>query len=146
MVALPESKGIPAEIKMQTVLVQDGEVEKHLFEEKGRLLHMNGSYYIRYEETSGETPVPVIVKVTPDGKVSLIRQGETTTRLRFDIDKRTQSGYQVPTGMIQIQIETTDLKISYYDRPFSGRVFVDYALYLGEQKLGEYQIRLHFTT
>ena len=146
MAAIPESKGIPAEIRMETVVIQEGDVQKHLFEEKGKILYMNHCYYIRYEETTDNKQIPVTVKITPDGKVSLIRQGETTTRLRFDIDRWTETRYTFPTGMLKIRIKTTDLKISYYDRPFSGRVAVDYLLYVGEEKLGEHQIRLHFTT
>lgn len=144
---LSEKNGLEAEIHMETVLLQQGEVEKHLFEEKGKVLYMNDSYYIRYEETSEEhPPIPVTVKISADGTVSLIRRGETTTRLRFDIDKWTQSNYRLPTGVVSIRVKTNDVKISYYDRPLAGRVAVDYSLYLGEEKLGDYQVRLRYTT
>lgn len=146
MTELPKSNGLPAEIRMETLLIQQGEMEQHLFEEKGKVLYMNDSYYIRYEEHTEGTTIPVTVKVGADGVVSVIRRGEITTRLRFDIDQWTQSNYPLPTGTIPIRIKTTDLKISYYDRPLAGRVAVDYSLYVGEEKLGDYQLRLRYTT
>lgn len=140
------TSGLPAEIVMETSNEQNGEVHRHAFEESGRIVYMNHSYYIRYEETSEEETVPVTVKINPDGIVNLIRQGEQATRLTFDSEKPTQTQYKTPTGIMQIRIETNDLKVSYYDRPFAGRVSVNYELYLGEQQLGTYQIRLRFTT
>ena len=141
-----EAKGIPAEIKMETILFQQNDVERHLFEEMGKVLYMNDCYYIRYEETYADHSVPVTVKLAADGVVSVIRSGETTTRLRFDADEWTQTNYRMPTGIVPIRIQTSNLKISYYDRPFAGRVAVDYALYIGTEKLGDYQLRLRFTT
>lgn len=140
------TNGLPAEIVMETSYEQNGENHRHVFEESGRIVYMNHSYYIRYEEsTNGET-VPVTIKINPDGIVHLNRQGEQATRLTFDSENHTQTQYKTPAGIMQIRVETTDLKVSYYDRPFAGRVFVGYSLYLGQQQLGTYQIRLRFTT
>lgn len=140
------TNGVPAEVVMETSYEQNGETHHHVFEEQGRVVYMNHSYYIRYEEKHDEEIVPVTVKINPDGIVHLIRQGEMTTRLTFDGNKHTQTQYKTPAGIMQLRIETEDLKVSYYDRPFAGRVSVDYALYLGEQLLGTYRIRLRFTT
>lgn len=107
---------------------------------------MNNSYYIRFEETQGESTVPVTVKINPDGVVNLIRNGERTMRLTFNSDRHTETNYVTPAGIIPMQVLTDDLRVSYYDRPFSGRVYIDYKLHTNGQKLGEYQIRLRFTT
>lgn len=139
-------KGLPAEIQMETLLMQNNEVERHVFEEMGKVLYLNDCYYIRYEESYEDHSVPVTVKLSADGIVSVIRRGETTTRLRFDVDQWTETNYRLPTGILPIQVRTKELKISYYDRPFAGRVVVQYGLYLGEEKLGDYQMRLRFTT
>lgn len=138
--------GLPAEVKMETSYIQNGETHQHSFEEKGRIVYMNNSYYIRFEETHEETTVPVTVKINPDGVVHLIRNGDQTMRLVFNSNKKTQSNYNSPAGIIPLDVTTGDLRVSYYDRPFSGRVWVDYELHANEQKLGEYQIRLRFTT
>lgn len=141
-----EAKGIPVEITMETVLKQQGSTERHLFEEMGKLIYMNDSHYIRYEETYDQQTVPVTVKLAADGVVSLIRRGDTTTRLRFDADEWTQTNYHLPQGILPVRVSTTQLEVSYYDQPFSGKVAVNYSLYVGEEKLGDYQLRLNFTT
>lgn len=138
--------GLPAEVKMETSYIQNGETHQHSFEEKGRVVYMNNSYYIRFEETHEEATVPVTVKINPDGVVNLIRNGERTMRLTFNGDRHTETNYATPAGIIPLQVLTDDLRVSYYDRPFSGRVYIDYKLHANGQKLGEYQIRLRFTT
>lgn len=140
------TNGLPAEVTMETSYVQNGETHHHSFQETGRVVYMNNSYYIRFEESHPEENVPVTVKINPDGMVNLIRRGEQTMRLAFDSDNSTETHYKTPAGIFPLQVVTENLKVSYYDRPFAGRVWVDYALYLHEQKLGDYQMRLRFTT
>lgn len=138
--------GMPALINMETSYVQNGETHHHSFEENGKVVYMNDSYYIRFEEVyEGET-IPVTVKINPDGSVNLIRRSEKTMRLAFNSHQDTETQYKTPVGIMPIQVVTEDLRVSYYDRPFAGRVWVDYALYMNEQKLGDYQLRLRFTT
>lgn len=139
-------KGLPVEVHMETTHSQNGEVNHHQFSETGRLVEMNGCYYVRYEETHEEDKVPVTVKLEANGIVTVIRRGELTTRLRFDVDQSTGTHYRTPVGILPIRIDTDDVRISYYDQPFSGRVQVDYTLNMGDQTLGEYHLRLRFTT
>lgn len=139
-------KGLPVEIHMETTLHQNGEVNHHQYTETGRLVEMNGCYYVRYEETHEEGNIPVTVKMEADGVVTVIRRGEWMTRLRFDVDQSTGTHYRTPVGVLPIRIDTQDVRISYYDQPFAGRVQVDYTLNMGDQKLGEYHLRLRFTT
>lgn len=138
--------GLPAEVKMETSYLQNGETFRHSFEESGRVVYMNNSYYIRFEETHEEMTVPVTIKINPDGVVNVTRNGDQTMRLTFNSEGTTQTNYQSPAGIIQLKVVTEDLRVSYYDRPFSGRVYVDYTLHANQQKLGDYQIRLRFTT
>lgn len=138
--------GLPAEVKMETSYVQNGETHHHSFEENGRIVYINNNYYIRFEETHEEGVVPVTVKINPDGVVQLIRKGDQTMRLVFDSDEVTLANYKTPAGVMRLEVTTEDLRVSYYDRPFAGRIKVNYALHVNEQKLGDYQIRLRFTT
>lgn len=141
------ANGMPAEVVMETSYVQNEETHHHVFEEKGRVIYMNNSYYIRYEENYPNEPaVPVTVKINPDGVVNLIRRGENKTRLTFSSDEITETQYKTPMGIMPIHIETQSLKISYYDRPFAGRIAVNYKLHFNGEVLGSYQIRLRFTT
>lgn len=138
--------GLPAEIKMETTYVQNGETHHHSFEETGRVVYMNSSYYIRFEEAHELGSVPVTIKIDPDGVVQLIRRGEQTTRFVFDSDQKTESNYRTPAGIIPLTVTTDDIRVSYYDRPFAGRIWVDYTLSANQQKIGDYHIRLRFTT
>ncbi|MDN6294065.1 DUF1934 domain-containing protein [Alkalibacterium gilvum] len=138
--------GLPAEIKMETSYVQNGESHHHSFEEPGRVVYMNNSYYIRFEEANEEGTIPVTMKINPDGVVQLIRRGEQTTRLVFDSTQETEANYRTPAGIIPMTVKTDDIRVSYYDRPFAGRIYVDYSLLVNQQKLGDYHIRLRFTT
>lgn len=138
--------GLPAEVKMETSYVQNGETHHHSFEENGRIVYINNSYYIRFEETHQEGTVPVTVKINPDGVVQLIRKGDQTMRLVFDSEEVTLANYKTPAGIMPLKVTTEDLRVSYYDRPFAGRVKVNYALHVNQQKLGDYQMRLRFTT
>ncbi|WP_368645300.1 DUF1934 domain-containing protein [Alkalibacterium putridalgicola] len=138
--------GLPAEIKMETTYVQNGETHHHSFEENGRVVYMNSSYYIRFEEAHELGSVPVTIKINPDGVVQLIRRGEQTTRFVFDSDQKTESNYRTPAGIIPLTVTTDDIRVSYYDRPFAGRIWVDYTLSANHQKIGDYHIRLRFTT
>ncbi|SFK39969.1 Uncharacterized beta-barrel protein YwiB, DUF1934 family [Marinilactibacillus piezotolerans] len=141
------TNGMPAEVIMETSYVQNEETHHHVFEEQGRVIYMNNSYYIRYEENYPNEPaVPVTVKINPDGVVNLIRRGENKTRLTFSSDQITETQYKTPMGIMPIHIETQSLKISYYDRPFAGRIAVNYKLHFNGEVLGSYQIRLRFTT
>ena len=45
-----------------------------------------------------------------------------------------------------LRVETNRLEIGYVDQPFAGEVEVDYVIYLEDQLLGTYQLRLRFTT
>lgn len=138
--------GLPAEIKMETSYVQNGETHHHSFEENGRVVYMNSSYYIRFEEAHELGSVPVTIKINPDGVVQLIRRGEQTTRFVFDSNQETESNYRTPAGIMPLTVTTDDIRVSYYDRPFAGRIWVDYSLSANQQKIGDYHIRLRFTT
>src|SRR5690606_33240527 len=109
-------------------------------------VQMGGSYYVRYEETYQEDGrIPVTFKIEPNGIVTLTRKGDMTTRMRFEQGKSYETLYRTAQGNIFVDTITRHLQISYTDKPFSGNVQVAYDLFVGNEKLGEYKIRLLFT-
>jgi len=140
------TNGLPAEVVMETTSKQQDDYNHHLFEDIGRVVYMNDSYYIRYEEDFNGERVPVTIKILSDGKVDLIRQSTPVTRLHFDNEKPTMTQYKTPAGIMHLEVVTNDLKIGYYDQPFAGRVKIEYSLYVGGQLLGDHKILLRFTT
>ena len=140
------TKGLPARIILETTIVQEGEVFKHSFDEMGRIVLMNDNYYIRYEAEQDGEQIATLIKLQPDGTVNLTRHGTNKTRLVFDDNTHTYTNYPTPSGIMPLRVETNRLEIGYGDQPFAGEVEVDYVIYLKDQLLGTYQLRLRFTT
>ncbi len=140
------SSGLPARVILETTIVQEGEVFKHSFDEMGRIVQMNGNYYIRYTESEHKDEVATLIKIDENGRVNLTRHGETKTRLVFDDNEETLTTYPTPQGTMQLSVKTNRLSISTTDQPFAGEVEVDYIIHMEGSPLGTYQIRLIFTT
>lgn len=139
------SKGMPAKVEVKTTVSQGGSTENFAFNEIGKVVYMNGSYYIRYQETYDDREIPVTFKFDATGGVTLIRRGETTTRMKFEQGERFETSYQTPQGLITMETVTRQLQISYHQEPFSGKLQLAYDLYLGQEKLGEHKLELLFT-
>ncbi len=143
------TSGLPARVILETTIVQEGEVFKHSFDEMGRIVQLNGNYYIRYTESKAKKDtdeIATLIKIDADGVVSLTRHGENKTRLVFDNDEETLTTYPTPQGILQLMVKTDRLSISTTQQPFAGEVEVDYAIHMEGAPLGTYQIRLIFTT
>ncbi|MDT2603471.1 DUF1934 domain-containing protein [Enterococcus dongliensis] len=140
-------EGIPAKIKVQTKVTQNNETEDFVFDLPGQVVKMGDTLYIRYKEIQPDgQEAPVTVKVTPDSQVQLIRSGETRMRMRFAYREKMETNYKTPYGMFIISTYAKNLHISLKDRPFSGVITIDYDLYMKEEKVGDYQMVLEFTT
>ncbi|MEG0550248.1 MAG: DUF1934 domain-containing protein [Vagococcus sp.] len=144
---MEERKSIPVVIKVKTEVFQQNELKEYFFEEEGQVVRIGEALYIRYNEVMEgiEQPVPVTMKVLPDGSVQLIRAGEVRMRLKFDYQKELETNYQTPFGTMGIRTFTNNIRVSLKDRPFSGNILIDYDLYGGEEKLGVYHLELSFT-
>jgi uncharacterized beta-barrel protein YwiB (DUF1934 family) len=141
------NEGIPAKINIQTKVTQNNETEDFVFDLPGQVVKMGDKLYIRYKEIQPDgKEVPVTVKVTPDSQVQLTRAGEARMRMRFAYREKMETNYKTPFGMFVITTFATKLHISLKDRPFSGVITIDYALYMKEEKVGDYQMVLEFTT
>lgn len=140
--------GMPVGIHLETHVKQDGETTDYLLDVEGQIIQIGRTIYLRYQEpqdgpTSEE--VPVTIKFRADGDVSLTRSGENRLRMHFSAGKRIAAHYKTPYGIVPVETVTPHLNVAFHDRPFGGRLSVDYRLYAGEQLLGNYSIRLQFT-
>lgn len=141
------NEGIPAKIKVQTKVTQNNETEDFVFDLPGQVVKMGDTLYIRYKEIQPDgQEVPVTVKVMPDSQVQLIRSGETRMRMRFAYREKMETSYKTPFGMFMITTYAKKLHVSLKDRPFSGIITIDYSLLMKEEKVGDYQMVLEFTT
>ena len=145
MVADKLMKGMPARILLETTVMQEGEVFKHSFDEMGRIVRMNENYYLRFTE-SGDDGVANLIKIAPEGVVQITRHTENKTILEFDEDNHTFTNYATPAGILRMRVETTRMSTSYSQKPFAGEIEVDYEIYMEDDQIGTYQVRLRFTT
>lgn len=144
---MKERKATPVLIQVQTKVHQNNEELDYLVEVEGQTVKIGDVLYIRYEEMMEgiDTPVPVTIKLMPDGVVQLIRSGEVRMKLMFEYQKKLETSYNTPYGMMTIATYTKDSDIRLKDNPFSGHVKIEYDLYGGEEILGNYQLNVNFT-
>lgn len=142
------SQGTPISINLRTKVKQNGEEQDFYFDLKGQMVKIGDTLYIRYQEIQKENknPVPVTIKLMPNGYVQLIRSDEMRMRLNFGFKERLETIYRTPYGILQIETFTKELLISLKDRPTAGNVRIDYDLFMGIEKVGEYYLTLDFTT
>lgn len=144
---MERSNGTPISIRLRTKVQQNGEQQDFFFDLKGQMVKIGDTLYIRYQEVQEGTDkeVPVTIKLMPDGHIQLIRAGEMRMRLKFGYRERLETIYKTPYGMIQVETFTKELHVSLKDRPTAGKVLIDYDLFMGSEKLGEYYLTLDFT-
>lgn len=137
---------IPVKIQLKTVVEQEGQIQQFTFDEVGELASLNGAHYLRYHETSSqEGSVPVTIKFSDDGTITLSRNASSRLRVTFDHRRDHETHYQTAYGMIKMTVKTTKL-LSQLNLPTGiGNVAVDYELSNQGQLLGKYQIRLQFS-
>ncbi len=141
------TKGLPISIHLKTEVRQKDEFEEFLFDIPGQIVKIGDTLYIRYkeEQADGGEPVPVTMKILPDGSIQLIRSGEMRLRLKFSYREQVETTYKTPFGMMFFSTYTKDLHFSLKDRPVSGKINVDYDLFMADGKIGTYKIILEFT-
>ncbi|CAJ1226271.1 DUF1934 domain-containing protein [Levilactobacillus zymae] len=141
------SAGVPVAIHLETHIKQDQDVSDYRLDVDGQLVQVGANMYLRYLEPNQETgeQVPVTMKFTPNGEIHLTRNAEAELRLHFVSGKRVTARYRTPYGIMPIETVTPYLEADFKERPFSGNIKIDYLLYAGEQLVGNYKIRLHFT-
>lgn len=139
--------GRPISIELKTEIFQNEEKTEYFYQLPGQFVRMGDTLYIRYKEQDPETnaETSVTFKIEPEGAIHLIRSGAQRSRLNFLYQTRQETPYQTPYGVLPIATFTDHLHVSLKDQPFSGLIKIDYQLYSGEEKLGNYHLQLKFT-
>ncbi|HAT54152.1 MAG TPA: DUF1934 domain-containing protein [Lactobacillus sp.] len=132
-------------VHLLTNITQDDQTEQFDFDLPGRLVIVNGNVYLRYVEDDNGQPTPVTFKLNGQNDVTLTRSGENGLKLHFLTGKAVTTQYRTPYGTMAVEVATSGLSVRLSDDLSAGRIAVDYQLLAGEQLIGDYQIRLHFT-
>lgn len=138
--------GLPVSIKLATKVTQQQNTEDFYFELAGQLVTIGDTLYIRYQEVQeGGQKIPVTIKIMPDGAVQLTRSGDMRMRLKFIYREMVNTSYNTPYGTMLFSTYTKNLRVSLKDRPASGKIVIEYDLYMADEQIGNYQINLDFT-
>lgn len=138
--------GLPVSIKLATKVTQQQTMEDFYFELAGQLVTIGDTLYIRYQEVQEDgQKIPVTIKIMPDGAVQLTRSGDMRMRLKFIYREMVNTSYNTPYGTMLFSTYTKNLRVSLKDRPASGKIVIEYDLYMADEQIGNYQINLDFT-
>lgn len=138
--------GVPVSIKLATKVTQQQETQDFYFDLTGQLVTIGDTLYIRYQEVQEDgQKIPVTIKIMPDGGVQLTRSGEMRMRLKFVYREMINTSYNTPYGTMLFSTYTKNLRVSLKDRPTSGKLLIEYDLYMADEQIGNYQINLDFT-
>ena len=98
----------------------------------GKFYKKENCYYAVYKETeiSGMEGTTTTFKIYPD-KFSLLRMGTTSTTMNFEKNTKSMSLYNTPYGMLELEIETKELKVNIDDK--GGSVSLHYLLHITGQ-------------
>ena len=138
--------GLPVSIKLATKVTQQQATEDFYFELAGQLVTIGDTLYIRYQEVQEDgQKITVTIKIMPDGAVQLTRSGDMRIRLKFIYREMVNTSYNTPYGTMLFSTYTKNLRVSLKDRPASGKIVIEYDLYMADEQIGNYQINLDFT-
>jgi uncharacterized beta-barrel protein YwiB (DUF1934 family) len=98
----------------------------------GEFYKKDDCYYAVYNETkiSGMEGTTTTMKIYPK-TFSLIRMGTTATKMDFKENSENLVLYNTPYGILELKIETKDLKINVDDE--GGEVSIDYNMCVSGQ-------------
>ena len=99
----------------------------------GKFYKEHDTYYAVYDETeiSGMEGTTTTLQIWPN-KLSLVRIGTTSAKMEFEKNSPCTTLYNTPYGMLEIKIETNDLKVEVGDS--GGEVSVNYNMSIAGQK------------
>lgn len=129
-------------VKSEQVGIEDNPIEVVT---PGRFYHEDDKYYAVYEETeiSGMEGTTTTFTIDKD-KFSLIRMGTTATTMNFIKNNKNLTLYNTPYGMLEIEIDTKDLKIDVNDK--GGDILINYNMCVSGQKVQQTTLKININT
>ena len=124
-----KKKAIISVLSKQEDLNEDNDIEVVT---PGEFYKKDDCYYAVYKETkiSGMEGTTTTMKIYPK-TFSIIRMGTTATKMDFKENSENLVLYNTPYGILELKIETKDLKININDK--GGEVLIDYNMSVSGQ-------------
>lgn len=104
----------------------DGESDNMEMTTQGRFYDRDGKYYISYNEgeLSGLEACRTTLKISPNGTVTMMRQGQTNTHMIFEKGQCHIGHYETPYGDFTITVTANDVNVSIDEN--GGNIDIDY--------------------
>jgi len=132
------------QVEIATLIRQGDQQEEFAFQEPGQLVQMaNQKRYLRYVERQNAIETPVQFRFDQE-QVILSRQVQLKSMMVFDQQQATITKYPTAYGLIDLTIQTQDLKVDINWPQAQGSVLIKYQLLNQGQLLGNYRIKLQF--
>ncbi len=125
----------------------EGEKDKVEVITEGDMVKKNGHTYISYKEYNEDNPKICshnLIKIENDGKITVIRKGETESRLILEKDKRHQCCYRTMAGNLMIGIFTEDVDIDLKES--GGKLRVKYSIDFNNDLMSKNELRIKIKT
>ncbi|GKU23292.1 DUF1934 domain-containing protein [Clostridium folliculivorans] len=108
----------------------------------GEFLIKEDGYEAIYDETeiSGMEGTKTKISITSN-ELILEREGTTATKMNFQKDNTSISLYNTPYGMLELKIDTKELKIDIDE--YGGDIFIDYDLSVSGQESNNTQLKIN---
>lgn len=144
------TQGVSVQIHLETYVTQEGETEKHVFDQPGTLIQIGDTLYLRYREVNEQegTDYPVTLRLRANGDVQLSRGSSDTDvemKLHFASERRVVTRYRTPYGVIPVETVTPRLDVRMTESPLAGEIYIEYQLSGNGTPLGNYRLRLIFS-
>jgi uncharacterized beta-barrel protein YwiB (DUF1934 family) len=102
-------------------------------------------YCAIYDETeiSGMEGTTTKLEIFPE-KLSLIREGSTSTKMEFEKNNKYITLYNTPYGVMELSIQTKELKVDINED--GGEIFVNYNMSVSGQKAQKTELKINIKT
>jgi len=128
-------------IKLTAKHLVEGNEEETIHDYTGRCVEKANAWYLTYrEQMEGIGEVGTTLRLG-DKSVTLVRQGQVSTRQQFEKGKSTHAVYKSPYGPFDMETHTNKLRIHYADG-MPKQVEIAYQLWMSEQYAGEHQLKI----
>lgn len=128
-------------IKLTAKHLVDGNEEETIHDYTGRYVKKESAWYLTYrEEMEGIGEVGTTLRLE-EKSVTLVRQGQVSSRQQFEKGKSTHSVYRSPYGPFDMETHTNKLRIQVQDG-MPRNVEIAYQLWMSGQYAGEHRLQI----
>lgn len=128
-------------IKLTAKHLVDGNEEETIHDYTGRYVEKENAWYLTYrEQMEGIGEVGTTLRLG-EKSVTLVRQGQVSSRQQFEKGKSTHSVYRSPYGPFDMETHTNKLRIQVQDG-MPRNVEIAYQLWMSGQYAGEHRLQI----